>query len=172
MTFPQDSRCGAPEPKSWGPEFGSPLHPSERTGRLYLIGLVVLGFVILSVWNPQTHPGPSCCWLRHAVALPCPFCGITRGTALVLRGQFLAACQLNPLVLPAMLFFLALVGKWSFEYLTGVRVLFRLPSRWRWLFWLAASLVILSNWTYVLTCCRQDDFAQSWLGWLFRWLRR
>jgi hypothetical protein len=138
--------------------------PLHRAGRLRGLGLLVAGAAVLSVWDPLAHPGPTCCLLRHAVGLPCPLCGLTRGAALCLRGHPLEASAYNPLVVPLAVVALVLACKWAVEVVRGVRIEMRWhPVVGRALPWLA-HLALLADWAYLLTYRREDDFASSWLG--------
>ena len=142
-----------------------------RAGRLQLLGVGLLAFTLLAVWNPLTHPGPKVCLclMRRSVSLPCHLCGMTRGVALCLRGQFAEATRFNPLAIPCVLLGLALLGKWSYEYARGVRLDVVWHSRAaRLLYFLLASGVLLANWAYLLRYRREDDFATSAVGQLLR----
>jgi hypothetical protein len=140
-----------------------------RAGRLQLVSLGLLAFGLLAVWNPVTHPGPRFCLMRNAVGLPCPLCGMTRGVALCLRGRFADATHYNPLAIPCVLVGLALLAKWSYEYLRGVRLELVWHRRaTRLAFLTLCSLILLANWAYLLSYRREDDFASSALGLLLR----
>jgi hypothetical protein len=143
--------------------------PGERTIRLQLFSLLVVGAVVLLVWNPTTHPGPKCCWLRYLFGVPCPTCGMTRAAALVVRGQPLKASTFNPLVLPCLLLFVLLGIKWAYEYTANRRLRLIAPPSLRLAFWALFTVVILINWAYLLTYRREDDFASSWLGKALWW---
>ena len=137
---------------------------SDRLLRLQGVGLITLGVAVLAIWNPLTRPGPKICMLRHAVGLPCPMCGMTRGIALCLRGRFHEGSLFNPLSGPALLLFALLAIKWSVEYIIGRRFDAIVPR------WLARGLMpaffvlILANWVYLLIWRREDPFAATWLG--------
>jgi hypothetical protein len=142
-----------------------------RAGHLQLVGLGLLAFAVLCVWNPVTHPGPKICLclMRRAVGLPCPLCGMTRGVALCLRGRFAEATQFNPLAMPCVLLGLALLAKWSYEYARGVRLEVVWHRRAARLAFLSlCSLILLANWAYLLSYRREDDFATSAAGRLLR----
>jgi hypothetical protein len=144
-------------------------NPRARAGRLQLVGLGLLAFAVLAVWNPVTRPGPKFCMMRWGIGLPCPLCGMTRGVALCLRGQFTEATRYNPLAIPCVLLGLALLAKWSYEYARGVRLEVVWHSRAARLLFLALpTLVLLANWAYLLRYRREDNFADSVLGWLLR----
>jgi hypothetical protein len=139
-------------------------HPAERAGRLPWLVLAGLALLLLAVWNPLDAPGPVLCWLRRAVGLPCPLCGVTRGVALTLRGHPAEASAYNPLSAPVLFGGLALMAVWAFEYAANVRVTLELSRPWRWARAAAAVLALLGAWAYVLTYRREDDFARTWLG--------
>lgn len=139
-------------------------HPRERAERLPRLCLVGLALLLLAVWNPVTTPGPVLCWMRLALALPCPFCGGTRGVALCLRGRPAEALACNPLAVPALLAAAGLVAWWSCELLLGRQVLFVWRPGWRGACLTATALAILATWGYLLAYRREDVFAASWLG--------
>jgi hypothetical protein len=138
--------------------------PRDRAARLPWIVLLGLAYLALLLWNPTTTPGPVCCAMRRAVALPCPLCGCTRGVALCLRGRPLDASVSNPLAVPAAVSGLALLALWSFEYLRGAEVEFLWRRPWRVVFLTLAYLSLAAAWAYLLLYRREDDFAASWLG--------
>ena len=45
-------------------------HPAHRAGRLQLFAVGVLSFVVVTIWDPVTQPGPKCCLLRRGSRLP------------------------------------------------------------------------------------------------------
>jgi hypothetical protein len=80
------------------------------------------------------------CPLRTLTGVPCPFCGMTRGTLALLHGDLLHSLALNPgvvvaivavaflvwrrppLTMPTWLPFVVVAGLWSFQlakYATG-----------------------------------------------------
>ncbi len=143
-------------------------HPAERLGRLQRLSFVLIGLAALALWDPAARPGPTVCLMRHAVALPCPLCGLTRGASAALRGRVLAAAAFNPLALPLLTLAVLLGVRWGWEYATGRR-LEVVPSRGaRRVVLVVAYLAALAAWVYLLLYRREDDFAASWLGRLLR----
>jgi Protein of unknown function (DUF2752) len=138
--------------------------PWQRALRLQGVGLMSLGVGVLAVWNPLTHPGPIVCLLRHAVGLPCPLCGMTRGVALSLRGHPLDASLYNPLTVPVLAAALVLAVKWSVEYVTRRQIDVVMPPRLYRSLLLGVQLVFLASWAYLLLFRREDPFAACWLG--------
>lgn len=143
-------------------------HPAQRLGRLQRLSIAALGLTVLAVWDPLAHPGPKLCLLRHAVGLPCPLCGLTRGVSLGLRGHFAEASSYNPLAIPILVFALLLGVKWGVEYAAGRQVEVSCSRRVRLLLAGAVHVAILAAWAYLLMCRREDDFAGCWLGRLLR----
>jgi len=141
--------------------------PWERALRLQGFAAIALGVGILVVWNPLARPGPTMCLLRHAVGLPCPLCGMTRGVALSLRGQPIDATLFNPLSVPVLLLALLLAVKWAFEFVTGRRFEVLAPPRVGRGFVFVVYGLLLANWTYMVIYRREDPFAASWLGQLW-----
>lgn len=138
--------------------------PRERAGRLPLIVLVGLAYLVLCLWNPVSTPGPVLCMSRLAIAVPCPFCGATRGVALCLRGEPMLATWFNPMSAPVAALGLMLLGLWSYEYVSNRMVEVRWKRPWRVVFFTTMYLSIVAAWVYLLVWRREDDFAQSWLG--------
>jgi hypothetical protein len=142
-------------------------NPSQRRFRLQAAGLIALGVGVLVVWDPLTQPGPKVCLLRHAVGLPCPLCGMTRGVALCLRGHPFEAARFNPLAVPMLVLGMLLAIVWAIEFAMGRRFAVVVPS-WLWrgltcAFW----GVVLASWAYMLIYRREDPFATTWLGQLW-----
>jgi hypothetical protein len=142
-------------------------HPAERFRRLGWSGGLLLALIALALWNPVQRSGPILCPSRLLVGVPCPLCGATRGVALCLRGQAVAAAGLNPLAPPITLGLLVLFLKWAGESLIDRRlVLVWSPAGSRLRLALTA-LVLVLVWVWVLLYRWEDSFADSWLG---RWL--
>jgi hypothetical protein len=139
-------------------------HPADRSRRLVQLVLAGLALLLLSLWNPLSRPGPVVCLSRRAFAVPCPFCGVTRGVSLCLRGRPVEATSRNPLTVPVFVVGLGLMAVWAWEYLANARFVLALSRPWRWGLSSLAGLALLANWTYVLLYRREDEFAASWLG--------
>ena len=56
------------------------------------VGCILVGLVWLHFGLPRPE-----CHFRHALGIPCPTCGATRATLLLLRGVFIGAVMMNPL---------------------------------------------------------------------------
>jgi hypothetical protein len=138
--------------------------PHDRQARLWYLGLALLGSTALALWNPSERPGPTLCLSRLTVGLPCPFCGVTRGYALCLRGHPIQATHYNPLSVPVCLTALVLVARWTFEYARNRQVVLSWRSSLGRAFVVVCALVLLAVWIYLLEYRREDEFARSWLG--------
>jgi hypothetical protein len=143
--------------------------PAERLGRLQRLSAALLGLTALAVWDPAAHPGPKLCLLRHAVGLPCPLCGMSRGVSCSLHGHFHQASTFNPLAVPVLLLALGLCVKWGLEYATGRRLDIHFSRRLLRAAVVVVHLAVLAAWAYLLRYRVEDDFAASWLGRLLRW---
>ena len=62
------------------------------------------------------------CVFRSATGLPCPLCGGTRACAALVEGDFLAAMQFNPGLMPLLALALVHGTQLGYEALTGRRV--------------------------------------------------
>jgi hypothetical protein len=148
-----------------------PFHsPAERAGRLYLFGAMVLGFTLLTFWNPVTHPGPKLCLMRHAFGLPCPLCGMTRGVSLCLHGQPVEATRFHLLAIPCVLLGIVLASKWAIEFLRNQRLEIVLRRPVRKALWTALTLIVLACWAYAVVYRREDNFSSTWVGSMLRLL--
>ena len=143
---------------------------SDRLSRLLGVGAIALGVTTLVVWNPVTQPGPKVCMLRHAVGLPCPLCGMTRGVALCLRGQFYEASLFNPLAGPVLALAIVLAVVWAIELAGGRRFDASVPRRLVRGMYRAAILLLLANWIFLIVYRREDAFGTTWLGQLWTML--
>jgi hypothetical protein len=143
-------------------------HPAGRLGRLQRLSAGLFGLAALAVWDPAAHPGPKLCLLRHAVGLPCPLCGLTRGVSCGLHGRFHEASVFNPLAIPLLVIVVFLCVKWGLEYATGRRLEVHFSRRLTLAAVVAAHLAVLAAWVYLLVYRREDDFAACWLGRLLR----
>jgi len=116
------------------------LDPDSRLWRLSLTGVASLGVLLLIGFGPaglNRLPGHD---LSQALfGLPCPFCGMTRGSHALLEGDWRRALYFNPaaaLVLPVMAgtFLIWLVEGVSGKQLIPTGVLARWGVRtWKWI---------------------------------------
>jgi hypothetical protein len=143
---------------------------SQRALRVQGVSLIALGVGVLAVWNPVTRPGPKICLLRHAVGLPCPLCGMTRGLSLCLHGHPGEASLFNPLAVPVLLLAAVLAVKWAVEFVTGRNFTMTVTPRLGRGLAIAGYLLFFANWTYMLIYRREDPFATSWLGQFWTWM--
>ena len=101
-----------------------------------LLALAALG---LRVWTPTDDGATTVCVFRRCTSTACPGCGLTRGIAHVVRGDFAAAWHNHPLailitveaVVAAALFWFTSRGRIRFDWL-------RLGT-----LWLAAHIPLL-----------------------------
>lgn len=148
-------------------QFRAFTHATERAARLRWLSLALAGLALLVIWQPEKHPGPNLCLLRHACGLPCPLCGLTRGASCALHGEVVAASAFSPLAIPVLVVVVLLSGRWAWEFAANRRLEIALPRRFKWWLVFAVQLSILGAWAYLLVCRREDDYAASWLGRLF-----
>lgn len=84
------------------------------------------------------------CLFRQTTGQPCPLCGGTRACAALVEGNFLAAWQLSPALMPVLALALAHSVQLGYEAITGRRVApqWRIGAR----FWAAAGMIMLILW--------------------------
>jgi hypothetical protein len=101
---------------------------------------IVMGFgglTLVGAWAPErlagAESGPTTCPWKLATGTRCPFCGMTRATLRMARGDFAGAFYMHPL---APIVFLVVIGGflvWLYCVAVG-----REQPRWmRWPRWLA-----------------------------------
>ena len=97
-----------------------------RSPRLWLLGglMLLLCWLLLSVWTPSEEAAQSICFLRQVTEIPCPGCGMTRGIAALLKCDLTKAVQEHPL---SPLFVLEVCLAWIWWGLVAAGRL-RLPS--------------------------------------------
>lgn len=89
------------------------------------------------------------CLFRNATGQPCATCGGTRATIELARGDMLAALRLNPLVTLAW-FAVPLGGIWLIQHRR--RGLTRIDTGREQRLWIAAGMVFVANWAYLIVC--------------------
>jgi hypothetical protein len=92
-------------------------------------------------------PGASPCWLRRAFGVPCPTCGGTRATELILRGEMPSAFLVNPLVATGLAVAAALV---VLRLLAARKPQFLGSALERRAALTGAVALVVANWAYVL----------------------
>lgn len=95
-----------------------PLRLDQRKFRATAAALIVAmlaGAAVLPLAPQSRFSGLPACVLKSATGLPCPFCGGTRATQALLRGDLARALYLNAAALPAVVTFVtaALVLGWE-----------------------------------------------------------
>ena len=84
------------------------------------------------------------CAFRGVTGQPCPLCGGTRACAALVEGNFLAAWQMNPGLMPLLALAFAHTVQLAYEALTARRV----SQRWRIgaQLWKGAGFIFLTLW--------------------------
>jgi hypothetical protein len=137
---------------------------ADRKRRLLQLVLAGLALLLLSLWDPVGTPGPVVCGSRRAFGVPCPFCGMTRGASMCLRGRPGEASSMNPLTVPVFVIGLGFMALWTIEYLANAQIHLSLGKWGRRMVFALLGLVLLGNWIYMVSYRREDDFSTSWLG--------
>ena len=84
-----------------------------------MIVAMLVGAALLPLTPPQRFPGLPMCLLKSATGLPCPFCGGTRATQAILRGDFARALHLNAAALPAVITLVTAASVLGWEAMRG-----------------------------------------------------
>jgi hypothetical protein len=87
------------------------------------------------------------CVFKWATGLPCPTCGLTRGTLCLLRGRPDQAWLYNPLVFSVLVLLVAGVG---LRILFARSIKIHLSRTERVIAWLVAGVLFAVNWAYVI----------------------
>lgn len=113
--------------------------------------LIVLGWLALggvSVWlSSHLDRAVTLCLFKRVAGLPCLTCGFTRGALCLLRGRPDQTWLYNPLLFSVLALLIAA---------TGIRILFGRSLRIRLtriehiVAWLAAAVLLIVNWVYVI----------------------
>jgi len=71
---------------------------AEGSPRLWLAAgaAAALFAVVLAFWDPAAAAGPDLCLFHRLTGLSCPGCGLTRATALLVRGRLVESLALHP----------------------------------------------------------------------------
>jgi hypothetical protein len=99
-----------------------------------ITGIITIALVILYFYNPVSSkiypPSP----FRAITGLFCPGCGTLRGLHQLLHGHFLAALELNPLMVISLPFMVYAYLSYAKKVLTGRRLpSVYIKSKWIWL---------------------------------------
>lgn len=87
------------------------------------------------------------CVFKLATGLPCPTCGLTRGTLCLLRGSPDQAWLYNPLIFSVSVLLVASVG---LRILFGRSIKIHLSRTERVIVWVIAGILFALNWAYVI----------------------
>jgi len=110
-----------------------------------LVWLVLVGLVEVVGASGGGHR-PTCL-VKHLTGLPCPTCGTTRSGLKILEGEIVTAFWCNPMMFVAgVLFCAALLVRLVFAR----HLHMRLGRGQRRLAWVAAIMLLLANWAYVI----------------------
>ena len=120
----------------------TPLPVGERQWRAAttLVWPLALGAAPLLV---SLNPVPLCAF-RQLTGQPCPLCGGTHACAALVEGNFWAAWQSNPGLMPLLALALVHTMQLAYEAWRGRRVTARWRVSPRW--WVGASAFLLCAW--------------------------
>jgi Protein of unknown function (DUF2752) len=117
---------------------------------LWAIFIVTLWAVLVCavVWLSvsQNRPVELCLfkWLTH---IPCPTCGITRGTWHLVHGRIIQAWLCNPLMFSVGMVLLVVIGMRLF-FARALHISFARYERL--IAWIFAAIFLFANWFYVI----------------------
>ena len=105
-----------------------------------------LGCAVVWLSVSQNRPVELCLfkWLTH---VPCPTCGITRGTWHLVHGRIIQAWLCNPLMFSIGMIVLIVIGmRVSFARALHIS----LVKYERTIAWILAAISLFANWVYVI----------------------
>ena len=113
-----------------------------------LIVSVWAALALVTLWVSVRENRPvELCLFKALTHIPCPTCGLTRGTWQLLHGRIIRAWLFNPLMFS--------IGMIILVH-TGIRMFFaralhiRLTGRERTIAWILGFILLFSNWAYVV----------------------
>jgi len=129
-----------------------PLAPCEVDHELLWLTISLCGMAFAAVWFALRLPWPHCIFLA-ITGYPCMTCGATRSAIAFFHLDFVAAWKWNPLVF-AVLGGLSIFDAYAFAVLVmgapRLRIV-QFSAVEKSFFRLAAIVVVLANWTYLLS---------------------
>jgi hypothetical protein len=99
-----------------------PLRLDQRKYRAAAVAIIIailVGAALLPFVPPSGFAGLPTCVLKSVTGLPCPFCGGTRATQALLRGDLSRALYLNAAALPAAITLVAAALLLGWEAMRG-----------------------------------------------------
>lgn len=114
----------------------------KKIGLIVAIAIVLLGAMILFLFDPTRVPIYPVCSFHTITGLDCPGCGGLRATHALLHGDIAAALHFNAMVVVSVPL-LALLGGW-FAYCKRTQQPFRFRMNWLWAYlavWIAFSVL-------------------------------
>ncbi|MCR5497250.1 MAG: DUF2752 domain-containing protein [Paludibacteraceae bacterium] len=125
---------------------------TKRGFLFFSVALLLTAYVWLAI-NMMLEEGEGfiVCPFRRLTTLPCPGCGLTSSILLMLKGEFVSAVSMNPMVLlalPVLLlspFLLLLKADRCYELWCAFEANFT-KSKWTW----ALLGVIAVEWIYLI----------------------
>ena len=117
---------------------------------MWAVALVLTWLALggLTIWLGAFVGQPlQLCVFKGLMGLPCPTCGLTRGTLCLLHGEPIAAWLHNPFLFSFLgTFFLATMVRTIF----GRRLRVQLTGPERMMVWALIAATFLANWLYVI----------------------
>jgi hypothetical protein len=114
---------------------------------VFIVALwAAVGCAVIWLSVSQNRPVELCLfkWLTH---IPCPTCGITRGTWHLVHGRIIQAWLCNPLMFSIGMVLLVVIGMRVF-FARALR--FSFARYERIIAWILAAISLFANWAYVI----------------------
>jgi hypothetical protein len=114
---------------------------------LFIVAVwAALGCAVIWLSVSQNRPVELCLfkWLTH---IPCPTCGITRGTWHLVHGRIIQAWLCNPLMFSIGMVLLVVIGMRVF-FARALHISFARYERT--IAWILAVISLFANWAYVI----------------------
>lgn len=124
--------------------------PQRPSWPVWAVALVLAWLAVggLTVWLGTFFGRPiQLCMFKELTGIPCPTCGLTRGTLCLLHGEPITAWGRNPFVFSLLgLFFLATMVR----IVSARSVRIQLTDGQRKTAWVLGTAAFLVNWLYVI----------------------
>ncbi len=115
---------------------------------LVIICVMITGYFIL-YYFPASLSEFVVCPIKRVFGIPCPSCGSTRATILLLKGEFMQSLQLNPLAILSNSLFLVSIIWMMADLVTNKKTFIPfLKKDAGWLVKIMIFVIMAANWVW------------------------